>query len=140
MTCVGLLADVNVQGHLSYLRQLLEILDLWAVLAELNLNLVTFPDLNLPRDLDDRTLWNRCQRDGWVLFTENRNHEDENSLQATLTDSWQRGHLPVLTLANKGRFENSSSYAKQVAIDVAELLFGIAQGEYRDQPRIYVPR
>jgi hypothetical protein len=47
---------------------------------------------------------------------------------------------PVLTLANKGRFEHSPDYAKRVATDVAELLFGIAQGEYRDQPRIYVPR
>jgi hypothetical protein len=136
----GLLADVNVQGHLPYLRHLLEALDLWAVLAELHLDFVTFPDLGLPRDLDDRSLWNRCQQDRWVLFTENRNHEDENSLQATLADSWQVGHLPVLTLANKGRFENSPGYAKRVATDVAELVFGIAQGDYRDQPRIYVPR
>jgi hypothetical protein len=26
-----------------------------------------------------------------------------------------------------------------VNVQVAELLFGITQGEYRDQPRIYVP-
>ncbi len=140
MTCAGLLADVNVQGHLPYLRRLLEALDLWDVLAELHLRFATFRDLTLPRDLDDRSLWNRCQQDGWVLFTENRNHEDENSLQATLTDSWRVGHLPVFTLANKGKFEHSPAYARRVATDVAELLFGIAQGEYRDQPRIYVPR
>lgn len=68
----GLLVDVNVQGHLPYLRQLLESLGLGSVLAEIPLNLVTFPDLPFPRDLDDRSLWNRCQRDGWVLFTDNR--------------------------------------------------------------------
>lgn len=84
----GLLADVNVQGHLPYLRRLLETLDLWSLLAELRLEFVTFPDLHLPRNLDDRSLWNRCQQDGWVLLTENRNEEDENSLQATLADSW----------------------------------------------------
>lgn len=135
----GLLADVNVQGHSIYLRQLLETLGLWSVLAELRLDFATFHDLQLPRNLDDRSLWNRCQQDGWVLFTENRNDEDENSLQATLADSWQMGCLPVLTLANKGRFEHSASYAKRVAEDIAELLFGIAHEEYRDQPRIYVP-
>ena len=140
MTCRGLLADVNVQGHLPYLRQLIENLGLWAILAALNLEFAIFPDLGLTPDLDDRSLWNRCQQDGWILFTENRNEEDENSLGATLADSWQIGRLPVLTLANKGRFENSSEYANQVANDVAELLFGIAQEEYRDQPRIYVPR
>jgi hypothetical protein len=136
----GLLADVNVQGHLSYLRRLLEVLDLWSVLAELHLDFVTFPDLQLSRNLDDRSLWNRCQEDGWVLLTENRNDENENSLEATLGDSWRIGCLPVLTLANKGRFERSANYAKRVAIDVAELLLGIAHEEYRDQPRIYVPR
>jgi hypothetical protein len=135
----GLLADVNVQGHLPYLRRLLETLDLWAVLAELNLRLVTFRGLQLPHDLDDRPLWNYCQQDGWVLLTENRNHDGPDSLQATLSDSWQTGYLPVLTLSNKGRFERKPEYAVRVATDVAELLFGIAHGQHREQPRIYVP-
>jgi hypothetical protein len=136
----GLLADVNVQGHMTYLRQVLATLGLWAILVEMNLDFATFADLRLPREVDDRTLWNRCQQDGWVLFTENRNDEDENSLQAAITDSWRLGHLPVLTLANKPRFENSPVYAQRVATDVAELLFGIVLGEYRDLARIFVPR
>jgi hypothetical protein len=134
----GLLADVNVQGHLLYLRHLLEALDLWIVLGELEF--VTFPDLALSRDLDDRSLWIRCQQDGWVLFTENRNDDGPDSLQATLMDSWQPGRLPVLTLSNKGRFEHNRGYAEQVAADIAEILFGVEQGQYRDQARIYVPR
>jgi hypothetical protein len=137
----GLLADVNVQGHLPYLRNLLQALDLWTVLTELELRLVTFPELNLPRNLFDRPLWNRCQQDGWVLFTENRNHDGLDSLQATLEDTWTMGHLPVLTLSNKGRFEHDRAYAFRVATDVAEILFGIAQEQkYLDQPRIYLPR
>jgi hypothetical protein len=136
----GLLADVNVQGHVLYLRRLLEVLDLWIVLADLKLELLTFRDLHLPRDLDDRSLWNCCQQDGWVLFTENRNDDGPDSLEATLSDSWQSGRLPVLTLSNKLRFEHSREYAERVASDVAELLFGIAQQQYCDQPRIYVPR
>jgi hypothetical protein len=135
----GLLADVNVQGHLPYLRQLIGALGLWACLAEFGLELVTFPELDLRRDLDDRSLWNLCQELGWVLLSENRNHDCADSLFATLTDSWRVGHLPVLTLSNKGRFEHSRAYAEQVAIDTAELLLGISNGQYRDQPRIYVP-
>jgi hypothetical protein len=50
------------------------------------------------------------------------------------------GHLPVLTIGDKGKFEHNREYAERVATDVAELLFGIAQGEYRNQPRIWVPR
>jgi hypothetical protein len=136
----GLLADVNVQGHLLHVRYLLEALDLWSILEELNLRLVTFPELQVPRDIDDRSLWNRCQREGWVLFSENRNDDGADALQATLADSWQIGCLPVLTLSDKGKFEHDRAYANRVAADIADLLFGIAQEEqYRDRPRIWVP-
>jgi hypothetical protein len=114
-------------------------LALWDILLRIPVELVNFHDVDLPRNLDDREVWNHCQQNGWVLFTENRNRDGLNSLQTTLEDSWQTGHLPVLTLANKGKFEHDPQYADRVARDVAEVLFGIAEGEYRDQPRIYVP-
>jgi hypothetical protein len=135
----GLLADVNVQGHLPYLRRLMEGQGLLEILTEMGISLVTFPDLGLARATDDRTLWRFCQENHWVLFTDNRNQEDENSLNATIEDSWCDGHLPVLTLANKGKFENSESYAAIVARDVAELLVVAFVDETRDQPRIFVP-
>jgi hypothetical protein len=136
----GLLADVNVQGHLAYLRQVMANLGLWPVLVELKLELVTFGDLELSPHIDDRSLWNHCQVHGWALFTENRNHDGPDSLEATLQDSWRAGGIPVLTLANKSTFDHSRAYAERVATDVAELLFGIEHGEYRDQARIFVPR
>jgi hypothetical protein len=135
----GLLADVNVQGHLPYLRRLMDELGLLELLADINVTLVIFPDLGLDRGIDDRELWNYCQEHGWMLFTDNRNHEDENSLNATIQDSWQEEHLPVLTLANKGRFENSAIYAERVAEDVANQLFIAFHEGLRNQPRIYVP-
>jgi len=110
------------------------------VITELGLTLATFPDLGLDRDLDDRAVWNYCQKNGWVLFTDNRNREDENSLEATLQDSWHVGLLPILTLANKEKFENSALYATRVAEDVAELLFSVFHEGIRNQPRIFVPR
>lgn len=100
----------------------------------------TFPDIGLDRKIDHRPLWNYCQQHDWVLFTEDRNDDNDDSLQSTLNDSWRDGHLPILTLANKGRFENEPTYAERVATDVAELLFGIVLGDYRDLPRIYVPK
>jgi hypothetical protein len=136
----GLLADVNVQGHLPYLRQRLENLEVWSVMAELKLEFVTFRDLTLDRRLDDRSLWNYCQQEHWILFTENRKAGTPDSLQATITDSWKTGSLPVLTLASKRKFEHNPSYAHQVATDIAELLFDIVQGQSCDEPRIYVPR
>ena len=135
----GLLADVNVQGHLPYLQRLMDGLGLLEILAESDIVLVTFPDHSLDRHMKDRDLWNYCQANDLVLLTENRNHEDNNSLNATIQDSWQPGHLPVLTLANKGKFENSELYAIRVAEDVAELLFSCFHDGVRDQPGIFVP-
>lgn len=136
----GLLADVNVEGHLPRLSRILRSLGLWAVLADLDLRLVTFRDLGFAMDLDDRSLSDACQGDGWVLLTENRNHDGPDSLGAVLDDSWIEGRLPVLTLSSKSKFERDLAYAQRVATDVAELLFGVAMGEYRDRPRIDVPR
>jgi hypothetical protein len=135
----GLLADVNVQGHLAYLRQRLENLGIWDLLAELNLRLVTFRELGISPGVDDRTLWNLCQEGSWVLFTEDR-RSGTNSLQATLLDSWRPGNLPVLTLGNKGDFENDPRYADRVATNVAEVLIDLAteQGNF-DTSRIYIP-
>jgi hypothetical protein len=135
----GLLADVNIQGHLPYLRRLMEAQGLLEILTDLSISLAIFPDLRLDRGMNDRTLWQFCQANDWVLFTDNRNHEDENSLDATIQDSWNEGHLPVLTLANKGRFEHSETYATKVAEDVAELLVAAFVDGIRDQPRIFVP-
>ena len=94
---IGLLADVNVQGHLGYLRLSLDSLGLSLILADSDLRLATFRDLDLDRELDDRSLWNYCQAEGWVLFTDDRNNDGPDSLLQTINDSWSRGRLPILT-------------------------------------------
>jgi hypothetical protein len=123
----------------AYLRRLMERQGLLEILTELGISLATFTDLGLDRGMDDRTLWHFCQENGWVLFTDNRNYDGENSLEATIQESWREGHLPVLTLANKGKFENSEAYAARVAQDVAELLVVALVDAVRNQARIFVP-
>ncbi|MGH7138530.1 MAG: hypothetical protein ACREHD_22505 [Pirellulales bacterium] len=136
----GLLADANVQGHQARIAKLLERSGLWDILVEIGLEFAELSDIGLPHDVDDRTLWQRCQDDGWVLFTDNRNDDGELSLQATLADSWAPGNLPILTLADKQQFERSTEYRERVAYDIADVLFGLTGGEYRDRDRIFVPR
>jgi hypothetical protein len=136
----GLLADVNVQGHLSHLTNLLTALGLLEILQSRGIRFATFPELSLDRRLDDRSLWAFCPSNGWVLWTENRNDDGPDSLAAVIRDGWQVGALPVLTLTNKGRFEHDRGFANLVASDLADILFGLVDGENRDQPRIVVPR
>src|SRR5258708_37309417 len=107
---IGLLADVNVQGHLTYLRLSLDSQGLISILADLDLRLATFPDLGLDRHMDDRSLWNYCQTEGWVLFTDDRNNDGPDSLLATINDSWHPGLLPILTPSRKQRIEVDRNY------------------------------
>ena len=138
----GLLADVNVAGHLAYLNRLLHQLDLVEVMASGSpFRFVTFRELGLANTLPDRQVWHYCQLEGWILLTDNRNHDDADSLAAVIGDSWQDGHLPVLTIANKDRFEHDLHYAAVVARDAADIIYGLLHTEEnRDQPRIFVPR
>ena len=136
----GLLADANVAGHQRRIVQLLDRSGLLEILTELGTQFALLSDIGLPRDVDDRTLWQSCQRDGWVLLTDNRNDEGPTSLQATLDDAWRPGSLPILTLTAKQHFDRSAEYRERVAADVADILFGLKYGEYRDRDRIFVPR
>ncbi len=106
----------------------------------LNILFATFDDIGIPPDLDDRSIWNMCQSEGWVLLTDNRNRDGADSLGMTLADSWQSGQLPVVTVSRKDRFAEDPDYAAHVAKEIADVLFGVVHGEYRDQPRIFVPR
>ncbi|HET6882824.1 MAG TPA: hypothetical protein VFI31_21835 [Pirellulales bacterium] len=137
---LGLLADANLVGHFAYLLHLLTKFGLLDIFEELSLGFANLGDLGLPADIDDRSLWNYCQQEGWLLFTENRNAIGIDSLQAVLADSWKPGDLPVITLANKLEFEHDAEYRERVASEVAELFFGISLGDYCDGSRIYVPR
>ncbi|HET6881037.1 MAG TPA: hypothetical protein VFI31_12825 [Pirellulales bacterium] len=135
----GLLADKNVERHMLHLRDLLQAMGLSEILTEVGVEFFTFTDADLPFDIDDLALWQRCQQEGFVLFTDNRNEESIDSLQSTLVGLWKSGDLPIITLARKSKFEQDAAYRERVAADVAEIVFGIAEGQYRDRDRIYVP-
>lgn len=136
----GLLADANVAGHQGRIVNLLDRSGLLEILAELGIEFALLSEIGLPCDVDDRTLWELCQRDGWLLLTDNRNDDGPNSLQAVLDDAWTPGMLPVLTLSDKPRFHRSAADRERVAADVADILFGLKYGEYGDLDRIFVPR
>lgn len=136
----GLLADVNVQGHLPYLRRLFVALGLWDVLVAEKIAIAAFPNVNLASNLNDRAIWSFCQSEGWVLFTDNRNDEGTDSLQSTIDTAWQLGHLPVVTVSDRQRFVQETDYARRLAADLVEVLYGASLGQYRDQPRIFLPR
>jgi hypothetical protein len=71
------------------------------------------------------------------LFTANRNQKGDDSLEATIRRENTPTSLPVLTLANAKRFEESREYAERVATRLLEYLLDIET--YRGSGRLYLP-
>jgi hypothetical protein len=136
----GLLADVNIQGELAVLRTVLHAAGLLELLTDVGVRLYTFADFGLDRALADRPLWHFCQQQQLILFTDNRNRDDPDSLEATLSDSLRPDSLPVLTPGDKSRFRASPAYQLRVARSVADVLFGLREeGLYYGTGRLFVP-
>jgi hypothetical protein len=133
----GVLADINV---VAQARALLLILasdtwrDLW---TELGLAVETFASLGLPFDAPDSLIWRRCQREGVVLMTDNRNDDGPDSLEATIRNENQPGSLPVITIADSDRVLRDRLYAERVAVRLLDYLMRI--DEVRGVGRLYVP-
>lgn len=133
----GLLADNNAAGHLQILlRTMLDHtwLDVWNYL---DLAVVTFEDVGLARDANDRTLWRTCQNEGLVLITINRNARGPDSLEVVIQGNNTDQSLPVVTLANPDRIRLDRDYAAKIAESLLELLFDMEQ--YVGTGRVYLP-
>jgi hypothetical protein len=135
----GVVFDVNVQGHARYILQLLEALNVADLWEALDLPVLTVAGLGYADDVPDRVIWDRCQADGLLLVTENRNDDGPDSLQRVMGESNSADSLPVLTIANKRRFERDRPYAQVVAKEFLNVVSDTARGLNRGAGRMYLP-
>jgi hypothetical protein len=133
----GILADVNLSGHLRHLVGRCQKADWLEIWVSLNLAVRTFEDLGLSQDVSDATLWHICQQQGVILLTANRNEDGPDSLEATIRRSNRPQSLPVFTLSNAQHFLKSKDYADRVVEQLLEYLLDI--DDYRGTGRIYLP-
>jgi hypothetical protein len=133
----GILADINVQGHLEILLQVWQS-DAWRDIWDgLHLPVHTFASLGLVPDTSDAVLWQLCQDQQIVLLTANRNDDGPDSLEATLRSRTTATSLPVFTLADPRRIGNEASYAARTAVALLQYFLDI--DTVRGTGRLYVP-
>lgn len=121
----GIMADLNFEGHLQRLVYLLQEesrADIW---TSLQVKLIPFEAIGLPRTAIDRLVWQACQRDEIVLITRNRNRDDEDSLEATIADLCTATSLPVIDVHSADRVMTDRTYAERVADGLLEYLFDL---------------
>lgn len=137
----GFVSDHDIEGHFLRLIQMAEQSFLAEEWHSLHLRTFTFAALGWSITLPDSEVWRRCQERELVLVTNNRNREDESSLEATLRISAGDWSLPVVTIGSVERFRNEREYAAKVVEEFVEFTYDlVVEDRWRGAGRVYVPR
>jgi hypothetical protein len=113
-TVILLLADVNIQGHVDVLVKRMQAEPWLGFWNYLGLSCVSFAELGLDPGDSDAVIWHRCQERGVYLLTNNRNDDDPDSLERTISLHNTPESLPVFTIGDAERLKNDRAYSDRV--------------------------
>lgn len=133
----AILSDVNIEGHVQILVNILESAawqDVWKLF---NLQAYTFRDLGLDAKTPDAALCQVCQQQEIILITANRNDNGPDSLESTIRTRNAVHSLPVFTIADADQVLHSRTYAERVVVKLLDYLIDI--DNYRGTGRQYLP-
>ena len=80
---IRFLADHNIEGQAEILWGTI-VSEGWVEIF--SLRLLTFADIGLSYESNDREVWQYAQANQMILLTDNRNMEGENSLEQTIRE------------------------------------------------------
>ena len=115
---------------------------LWATLGSegwlrlLDIPMLTFDDVGLAIDSNDREVRRFAQEKRLILLTGNRNKDGSDSLEQTIRDENDPDSLPVVTIGISDRLEERV-YREQCAERLVEIVLNIE--DYLGVGRIYIP-
>jgi len=97
---------------------------------------VTFAEMDLSINSDDRTVWRLAQENQMILLTANRSMEGKDSLEQVLREENTSESLPVITVSNADRLLNDSEYRGRCVESLVEIVLDI--DTYRGARRIFI--
>ena len=97
---VIILLDHDLEGQVAFLKSGLRETG-WD--RDLHVQFKRLRDFDLPDDCADQEIWRRVQAERILPITNNRNREDETSLQATVDRENAPDSLPILTISDQTR-------------------------------------
>jgi hypothetical protein len=98
---------------------------------------VTFAEMDLSINSDDRTVWRLAQENQMILLTANRSMEGKDSLEQVLREENTSESLPVITVSNADRLLNDSEYRGRCVESLVEIVLDI--DTYQGARRIFIP-
>lgn len=128
------LIDHNLGGHADIL---LGNIASQGWLELLPIRFVTFKEMNLSIDSNDRVVWRIAQANQMILLTANRSMKDEDSLEQVLREENTVDSLPVITIGDADRFLTDRAYRNRCVDRILEILLDIENS--MGVGRLFVP-
>ncbi len=98
---------------------------------------VTFAQMELPINSDDRVVWRLAQENQMILLTANRSMKGKDSLEQVMREESTPSSLPVITIGNADRLMNDSEYRERCVERLIEIVLGI--NGYMGVSRLFIP-
>ena len=130
---IRVLVDHNMEG---------QALLLWGVLAAqgwldlVAIKLMTFDEVGLPFDSDDRRVRRFVQAHRMLLLTDNRSMKGADSLEQTIREEATSTTLPVLTIGSLARLDEQA-YRERCATRLVEIVVDLEA--YAGVTRLFIP-
>jgi hypothetical protein len=115
---------------------------LWSAIAAtgwvelLQIQFVSFAEVELQVDSDDRTVWRFAQINNIILLTANRNMKGEDSLEQVIREENTLQSLPIVTISDRDHMLEVD-YRRRCAERLIEILIDLDL--YRGARRVYIP-
>jgi hypothetical protein len=103
----------------------------------LPIRFVTFAEIELSIDSNDRVVWRLAQKNHLILLTANRSMKGKDSLEQVMREESIPTSLPVITVSNSERLLNDSEYRGRCVESLIEIVLDI--DSYRGARRIFIP-
>lgn len=131
---MNFLVDHNLRGHAVLLSG--SILNSgW--LDWVLIRFITFDEIGLPINSDDRVVWRLAQSNQMILLTANRSMKGDNSLEQVMREEITSTSLPVITISDADRLLNNFEYRERCAIRLVEIVLDI--NTYMGVSRLFIP-
>jgi hypothetical protein len=86
---------------------------------------VTFAEMDLSIDSNDRTVWRLAQENQMILLTANRSMKGKDSLEQVMREENTSESLPVITVSSADRVLNDSEYRGRCVESLVEIVLDI---------------
>jgi Domain of unknown function (DUF5615) len=131
---MNFLVDHNLGGHVEVL---LGSIASQGWLELLSIRCVTFKELDLAINSNDRVVWRLAQENQMILLTANRSMKGEDSLEQVLREENTVDSFPVITIGDADRFLVDRVYRNRCVDRILEILLDIET--WMGVGRLFVP-